>query len=162
MSRADADAVLILARAVGVTVATAESLTGGSLCAELVEVPGASESLRGGVVSYVVEAKHDVLGVSQALLDGPGPVSREVAQAMASGVRRAMGADMGIATTGVAGPEPHGGKPPGTVWVAVDLQGEVAARLLHLDGDRGDVSRGSVDGALALAREVLTDAVART
>ncbi|MFW7413968.1 CinA family protein [Demequina sp. SO4-18] len=162
MSRSEADAVLVLARAAGVTLATGESLTGGSLCAQLVDVPGASESLCGGVVSYMVESKHDVLGVSQSLLDGPGPVSREVAQAMATGARRAMGAAMGIATTGVAGPDPHGGQAPGTIWVAVDLEGTLTARQLHVDGDRGDVTRGAVSGALALAREVLADRVARS
>ncbi len=156
MSSPEADAVLILARAAGLTVATAESLTGGALSAALVGVPGASESLRGGVVAYTVEVKNEVLGVSRAKLDGPGPVSQEVAQAMATGVRRVMGADVGLATTGVAGPDPHGGKAPGTVWVAVDVEGEVSARLLELDGGRADISQGAIDGALALAREALT------
>ncbi|MFN3865302.1 MAG: CinA family protein [Demequina sp.] len=159
MSRPDADAVLILARAAGLTVATAESLTGGALSAALVEVAGASESLRGAVVAYAVEVKHDVLGVSQSLLDDPGPVSREVAEAMAAGVRRVMTANIGIATTGVAGPEPHGGQAPGTVWVAVDLDGTVTARRLQVEGDRGSVARGAVAGALALVHQVLAERV---
>lgn len=159
MSRAEADAVLILARAAGLSVATAESLTGGALSAALVDVPGASESLRGGVVAYTVQVKHGVLGVPKTLLDGPGPVSREVATAMAAGVRRVTGAGVGISTTGVAGPDPHGGKPPGTVWIAVDVEGDATARLLHIDGGRAEISQGAIDGALALARELLAERV---
>lgn len=161
MSSPDADALLILARAAGLSLATAESLTGGALAAALVAVPGASESLRGGVVAYAVEVKREVLGVPGTLLDGPGPVSREVAQAMAAGARRVFGADVGLATTGVAGPEPHGGQPPGTVWIAVDVEGETTTRLLHVDGGRDDISGAAIGAVITLAREALAERVAR-
>jgi nicotinamide-nucleotide amidase len=101
---------LLLAR--GQTLAVAESLTGGMVASRLVAVPGASEWFRGGVVSYASEVKHEVLGVPE------GPVVSEAAAiAMADGVRRLLGADVGLATTGVAGPTEMEGQPPGTVWL---------------------------------------------
>lgn len=160
MLLAEADAVVGLATAAGISVATAESLTGGGLCAALVSVPGASECILGGVVAYAIEMKHSLLGVDSALLTDPGPVSREVAEQMATGARSTTGATMGIATTGVAGPEPHGGHTPGTVWVAVDLDGVRSARLLHLDGDRSQISSGAIVAALDLAQRVLEERVA--
>src|SRR5690554_8163424 len=102
MSTPEAHALVALARAHGVTVATAESLTGGAVCVALAEVPGVSDVLRGGVVAYEVEVKHDVLGVENSVLDKYGPVSQQVAQEMATGVRRTMGARIGLATTGAA------------------------------------------------------------
>ncbi|WP_062134733.1 CinA family protein [Demequina aestuarii] len=155
MALADADAVLALARSARLTLATAESLTGGALCAELVAVPGASESVRGGVIAYDVAMKHRLLDVDASMLEDPGPVSQEVAQAMATGARRALDADVAVATTGVAGPDPHGGHAAGTVWVAVDCGGVRTARLLHLSGDRADVVSGTVRSALDLARNAL-------
>lgn len=161
MSGPDPSAVVALARTHGATIATAESLTGGAVCMALAEVPGVSDVLRGGVVAYQVEVKHEVMGVDTAALDEHGPVSREVAQEMASGVRKRMGARIGLATTGAAGPEPHGGKPPGTVWVAVDFDGRVTARELFIDGDRSAVTRGAIDAVLACCVEVLNGNVAQ-
>lgn len=155
MSAPDPHAVVALARALGATVATAESLTGGAVCVALAEVPGVSDVLRGGVVAYEVEVKHDVLGVENSVLDKYGPVSQQVAQEMATGVRRTMGARIGLATTGAAGPEPHGGEPPGTVWVAVDFDGAVTARQLHINGDRAAVTKGAVDAVLECCVDVL-------
>lgn len=155
MSVSEANAAVSRAREHGATIAAAESLTGGAVCVALAEVPGVSDVLRGGVVTYSVEAKHDVLGVDQSTLDTHGPVSREVAVQMATGVRRTMGARIGLATTGAAGPEPHGGKPPGTVWVAVDFDGQVVAKQLHVKGERGDVTKAAVDAVLACCVEVL-------
>jgi nicotinamide-nucleotide amidase len=103
----------------GQTVAIAESLTGGMLCSALVEVPGASAVVRGGVVSYATELKHRLLGVDAALLAANGPVDPDVAAQMAHGVRERLGADWGVSTTGVAGPDPQGGTAPGTVYIAV-------------------------------------------
>ena len=99
----------------GLTVATAESLTAGLLAAALADVPGASGTLQGGVVAYQNRVKEQVLGVDADLLEHRGAVDGDVAVQMAQGVRRVLGADVGLATTGVAGPEPHQGKPVGTV-----------------------------------------------
>ena len=151
----DPAAVVAQARALGATIATAESLTGGAVCVALAEVPGVSDVLRGGVVAYAIEVKHGVLDVDNAVLEQYGPVSEEVAREMATGVRTAMGAHIGLATTGAAGPEPHGGKRPGTVWVAVDFDGDVTARQVHIDGDRDAVTTGAVQAVLACCTEVL-------
>src|SRR4051812_47619675 len=93
-------------RSRGWTIAVAESLTGGLLCAALVDVVGASRSLRGGVVAYATELKGALLGVDDAVLAARGAVDPEVARQMAAGVRVRLGADVGLATTGVAGPDP--------------------------------------------------------
>ncbi|MDT0165569.1 nicotinamide-nucleotide amidohydrolase family protein [Actinotalea sp. AC32] len=105
--------------AAGLTVAVAESLTGGAVCDALVGVAGASACLRGGVVAYATDVKDSVLGVDPALLSRHGAVHPAVAVQMADGVRRLLSADVGLATTGVAGPDPQDGKPPGTVHVAL-------------------------------------------
>lgn len=137
-------------RGTGQTVATAESLTGGLLCATLVDIPGASDVLRGGVVAYLAETKSDVLGVDPALVEKLGTVHSEVAAAMAEGAIRVMGSTWGVATTGVAGPEPSEGKPVGTVHVAVAGPGGVQTRDLSLHGDRRLIREQAVDAALSL------------
>ena len=101
------------------TVATAESLTAGMVAAVLADTPGASGMLQGGVVSYQNTVKADVLGVPRELLDAVGSVDGQVAAAMADGARRICGADVGVSTTGVAGPEPHDGKAVGTVFIGI-------------------------------------------
>ncbi|MEU6442949.1 CinA family protein [Streptomyces sp. NPDC047046] len=111
--------IVALAREAGWSVAVAESLTGGLVAAELTAAPGASAAFRGSVTAYETELKHRLLGVDSALLAREGAVHPEVAAQMASGVRDALGADWGAATTGVAGPEPQDGRPVGTVYVAV-------------------------------------------
>ena len=103
----------------GQTVAVAESLTGGLICAALVDVPGASAALRGAVVAYATELKHRLLDVDAGLLARNGPVDPDVAAQMALGVRERLGADWGLATTGVAGPDPQDGVLPGRVYLAV-------------------------------------------
>ncbi len=137
-------------RGTGQTVATAESLTGGLLCATLVDVPGASDVLRGGVVAYLAETKIDVLGVDRTLIERVGTVHADVAAAMAEGAIRVLGSTWGMATTGVAGPEPSEGKPVGTVHVAVAGPGGVETRDLSLHGDRRLVREQAVDAALSL------------
>ncbi len=137
-------------RGTGQTVATAESLTGGLLCATLVDVPGASDVLRGGVVAYLAESKADVLGVDPGLIERVGTVHADVAAAMAEGAVRVMGSTWAVATTGVAGPEPSEGKPVGTVHVAVAGPGGVQTRDLSLQGDRDLVREQAVDAALSL------------
>ena len=137
-------------RGTGQTLATAESLTGGLLCATLVDVPGASDVLRGGVVAYLPDTKRDVLGVDADLIERVGTVHADVAAAMAEGAVRVLGATWGVATTGVAGPEPSEGKPVGTVHVAVAGPGGVQTRDLSLQGDRGLIREQAVDAALSL------------
>lgn len=142
----------------GRTLAVAESLTGGLVAAEITSVPGASKVFRGAVTAYATELKHELLGVDASLLEARGAVDPQVAGQMAVGVRKALGADWGIATTGVAGPDPQDGQAVGTVFVAVDGPsgtesgcvggGKVAA--LRLNGDREEIRRESVRSVLAL------------
>ena len=142
--------VLQLCREQGLTLGTAESLTAGLIAARLAGAPGASDVLRGGVVSYAPGVKHDLLDVP------PGPVvSEEAALAMAEGACRALGADVSVAATGVAGPEPLEGQRPGTVWVATCVDGEAEATLLRLPGGRDQVRQFTVISVLALLRRRL-------
>lgn len=138
----------------GETLAVAESLTGGLVVATLVDVPGASAVVRGGVVAYATPVKHSVLGVSVELLEAEGAVHPEVARQMAAGVRIALSVDgepatWGISTTGVAGPDPQDGKPVGTVYVGIASAAGAEAFELHLDGDRGAIRHATVSELLA-------------
>jgi PncC family amidohydrolase len=144
-----------LLRGAGATIATAESLTGGSLSSRLARVPGASDYLLGSAVVYREQSKRDLLGVSSQTLDGPGVVSRECAAEMAAGARKLFGADVALSTTGVAGPDPHGGAGPGTVWVALDAGDVAHQRRLLAPGDRAMVVRWTEQAALDLARRHL-------
>lgn len=136
----------------GLTVATAESLTGGLLAGALTDPPGASRAVLGGIVAYATPAKASVLGVPQALLDDAGAVAAPTAAAMARHARLRFSASLGIATTGVAGPDGQEGLPPGLVFIATDLAGGPAlAERLQLIGDRAAVRRSAVSAALALA-----------
>ena len=139
----------------GLSIATAESLTGGGLVARLVDVPGASHVVRGGVCTYAVDTKASVLGVSESRLTLTGPVDEQVARQMAVGVRSLFGASIGVSTTGVAGPGPADGFPAGTVHIACAHPAGVEHRLLHLEGDRAQVRAGAIDAALTLLRDVL-------
>lgn len=139
----------------GRTLAVAESLTGGAVVAELIRVPGASLVVRGGIVAYDTALKHRLLGVSAELLAAHGPVHAEVAAAMAEGVRSALTvdghpADIGLATTGVAGPDPQGGAPVGLVFVAVTDAAGTVVREHRFAGDRAAIRAAAVDAALAL------------
>ena len=141
--------------AAGQTVAVAESLTGGLVGAALTDVPGASVVVRGGVLAYATDLKAQVLGVDPVLLAQVGAVDPDVAEQMAGGVRLLMGATYGLATTGVAGPDPVDGKPVGTVYVAVVGPGSSRVKALSLSGDRGDVRAQGVLAVLALLAEEL-------
>ena len=154
----------VLARlsALGQTVATAESLTGGMLSAALVDVPGASGVFRGGLVVYATELKAILAGVPQDLLDRRGPVDGEVAAALASGAMRRCGADWGLATTGVAGPRPQDGHPVGTVWIAVAGPAGVTTRRLAVPGDRGAIRAATVRAALGMLLELSAPAQDRS
>ncbi|MFE6774707.1 CinA family protein [Streptomyces sp. NPDC057702] len=150
--------VLATLAARGQSVAVAESLTGGLLAAALTEVPGASRCFRGAITAYATEVKAAVLGVDAGLLAARGAVDAEVAAQMARGVRRVVGADWALATTGVAGPTPQDGQPVGTVHIAVaGPDGASAARCLGLAGTRAEIRARSVTSALELLQSELIE-----
>ena len=130
------------------TLATAESCTGGLLGGKLTSVPGSSAWFAGGVVAYSNSVKVDLLGVPSALIMEHGAVSKEVVMAMAEGVARATGVEVGVAVTGVAGPDGSEDKPPGTVYLGVRTQAGLKWKLLDLGGDRQEVRASAVAGAL--------------
>jgi nicotinamide-nucleotide amidase len=139
----------------GETVAVAESLTGGLVAATVVEIPGVSRVFRGGFVVYATDLKHSLAGVPEDLLAERGPVDPDVALALARGARGRCAADWGMATTGVAGPEPQGGRPVGTVYVAVAGPAGERVRHLRLDGPRAAVRTASVAAVLTLLTDEL-------
>jgi nicotinamide-nucleotide amidase len=140
----------------GRTLATAESLTGGLVSAAITSVPGASAVFLGGVVAYATESKHAVLGVPEAVLAQHGPVAAPTAAAMARAACARFGADVGIATTGVAGPDPVAGLAPGTVFVAAALgPGEVRVAQPRCVGDRAVVRACAVRSALTTGLALL-------
>lgn len=143
----------LLAR--GETLALAESLTGGLLGAAVTAVPGVSATFRGGVVAYATELKTTLLGVDAHLIARVGPVDAGVAAQMAAGARERLRATYGLATTGVAGPDPQDGHPPGEVYVAVSGPGGGLHRRLELAGDRAAVRAAAVTEALRLLAELL-------
>ncbi|HEV8571732.1 MAG TPA: competence/damage-inducible protein A [Actinomycetota bacterium] len=142
------------------TVACAESLTGGGLASRLADAPGASAYLAGAVVAYAPGAKREVLGVSEETLSRDGVVSEACAVEMARGVRRIFGADVGVSTTGVAGPDELEGHPPGELWVAVASERGEEARQFRAPGDRAQVRRWAQVQALDLLRKHLLRAPA--
>ena len=138
----------------------AESLTGGLLVAELIRHPGASSAVVGGVVAYNTALKHTLLGVDAGLLAERGAVDPDVAQQMATGVRQALAvdgrpADIGLATTGVAGPEPQDGKPVGTVFIGIAIGQTVLNIPLQLSGSRDDIRSAVVSESLVGLRKLL-------
>ena len=156
---ADTDlAALVLerCRAASLTIATAESCTGGLLGARLTAIPGSSDVVLGGVIAYANRVKTELLGVEGGEIEVYGAVSEPVARAMASGARDRVGADIGIGITGVAGPS--GGtpeKPVGTVWIAVDFCGEVTARRSLFIGDRQEIRQRATQAALDMVRRAV-------
>lgn len=135
------------------TIAVAESLTGGGLAAELTRVPGASAVVLGAAVVYATELKHTLLGVDADLLLREGPVDPEVARQLAAGVRDRLAvdgrpADLGVSTTGVAGPDAQGGRPVGTVFVGVASAAGVRSVELRLAGDRQSIRSQTVARAV--------------
>jgi nicotinamide-nucleotide amidase len=150
-----AHTVLDLAAAAGLTVAVAESLTGGRLAAALTGRAGASTVFRGSVTAYATELKAVILGVDPELLARVGAVDGEVARQMAAGVRRICGSDLGVATTGVAGPAPQDGRKVGTVYLAVADSAGSHAVLRHFSGDRSTIQDKAVEAALDLTAKHL-------
>ena len=148
--------VLDLCRAQGLTIAVAESCTGGLLGGRLTAIPGSSDVVLGGVIAYSNDIKRDMLGVKDATLAAHGAVSEEVVREMAAGARSVTNATVGLAITGVAGP--GGGtdeKPVGTVWVGTDVRGDVQTRLFRLWGDREEIRARSAQWTLELLRKRL-------
>ena len=137
------------------TVAVAESLTGGLVLAALTSVPGASKAVRGGVVAYASDVKRDVLDVDGDLLSSEGAVNAEVAKQMAKGARLTLNAHFGLATTGVAGPDPQDGVAPGVVFIAVDAPFGHWYRELLLEGDRTSIREQASSELLQLFEDVL-------
>jgi nicotinamide-nucleotide amidase len=153
---AEAEALLQLCRRSGLTIATAESCTGGLVAALLTEVPGSSDVFERGFVTYSNEAKRDLLGVPGPLIADHGAVSEQVARAMAEGALNFSPATLSVAITGVAGP--GGGtvmKPVGTVHIAAAIKGGVTwHRPCRLDGDRAAIRRQSAEAALGLLKSL--------
>ena len=139
----------------GRTVATAESLTGGGIARRLSSVPGASAYFLGAAVTYLPEVKERVLGVAAETIAGDGVVSEACAREMAAGARRLFGADVAVAVTGVAGPEPHDGKAPGDVWLALDAGEATHARFMRMGGARDQIVRWTEQASLDLVRRHL-------
>ena len=138
----------------GLTIAVAESLTGGLLASQLIGVAGASATVLGGVVAYNTALKHSVIGVDADLLAQHGPVHPEVARQMADRVRFALAvngvpADIGLSTTGVAGPGPQGEHPAGTVYLGFAVGDDVSSLKLQLTGDREAIRNGTVSESLS-------------
>ncbi|MEV8359268.1 CinA family protein [Microbacterium sp. NPDC076895] len=152
-----ASKILETLRARGWRLGVAESLTGGSLASAFVSVPGASDVLRGGIVAYATDLKASLLGVDAALLGREGAVHPDVAIQMARGIRVATAqggalSEVGLATTGVAGPDPQDGAPVGRVYVAVVTPEREAVTELELAGDRAAIRAEAVAAALEMLR----------
>lgn len=133
------------------TLTTAESCTGGMVASSIVDVPGASDILMQGIVTYSNAAKMKYLGVSEETLKAHGAVSYETAYEMAGGAAKMTGTACGVATTGIAGP--GGGtplKPVGTVYIAASVNGHTEVKLLHLNGTRSGIRTSACEEALAL------------
>ena len=150
-----ADAVVRRLRELDLSIGTAESLTGGLVCAALTSVPGASTVVRGGVVAYASEVKADVLGVDPDLLAREGAVCEPVAAQLADGIRRVLGCAVGVSTTGVAGPDPADGQPVGTVFVGASGPWGILVEELTLTGDRDQIRSASVLAVLTLLERAL-------
>ncbi|MEG9225800.1 CinA family protein [Aeromicrobium sp. Sec7.5] len=154
-SHATAEALVAVLAEAGLTIAAAESLTGGAVCSALVAVPGASAVVRGAVVAYATDVKCTLLGVPEELVALAGTVDARVARAMAEGVRARLGADLGVATTGNAGPDASEGKPVGRVHVAIATADDTRDWQLDLDGDRDAIRQATVTVALSQALATL-------
>ncbi|HQN75354.1 MAG TPA: CinA family protein [Methanomassiliicoccales archaeon] len=140
----------------GLTLAVAESCTGGRICDRITDVPGSSEHFKGGVVVYSNDSKVRFLGVSHETLKIHGAVSEECAREMASGVAKAFGADIGVSVTGIAGP---GGatpqKPVGLVFIGIAMKKEQAAFQYLFDGDRKSIKAQATEQALRLVLDFI-------
>ena len=156
MDRTRSKALLDALESRGMTLATAESCTGGGIGSALTAVPGSSKTYRGGIISYTNEVKTALLSVPEEVLRELGAVSGPVAQAMAAGAARACMADAAISTTGLAGPGGDDfGNPVGTVWIGWYLRGETFSRRFLFEGDREAVRAQAVEAAQQMLLEAL-------
>ena len=158
---ADREQLLAELVARGLTVATAESLTGGDLAAAITAVPGASAAYVGGVVSYATSLKQQLLGVTPDLVRRHGVVSAQCAEQMATGARRLLGADLALSTTGVAGPDLQEDKPAGLAYVGLASPRSVTVREVHATGTRAQVRAAVVDAAVEMIAAELRAGSAR-
>lgn len=138
-------------------IATAESLTAGLLASKIAEIPGVSKTLRGGIVAYQNEIKQGVLGVNKETLKTYGAISEQTAIEMAQAAARIFKSQVGVATTGVAGPKESEGKPVGTVFIAVCINGVGVAEKFHLTGSREQIRQSTCALALEFTRDKLLE-----
>ncbi len=138
------------------TIAVAESCTGGLLSAALTDLPGSSESFVGGMVTYANEAKIGILGVDAAMLEAHGAVSAEVAEQMATGATEVFGADVGLGVTGIAGPDSDGEKPVGLTFIGARHGDKSVVRQYNWNGGRAANRVASVEAAIQLATDILS------
>ena len=144
----------VLKRLEGKKLVTAESCTGGGIGAALTSVPGSSDVYKGGVICYTNWVKNHILGVPNELLESDGAVSAPVAEAMATGVRIALDADVAVSVTGLAGPGGDDfGNPVGTVFIGYCDSGKVLSKEYHFNGDRASIRDQAVKSALTLILE---------
>ncbi|EIC09282.1 CinA domain protein [Microbacterium laevaniformans OR221] len=158
--RSDPERLVARLADLGWSIAAAESLTGGLLAASIVSISGASRVFRGGIVAYATDVKASLLGVEQHLLDAHGPVHPRVASQMAEGVRRALGhggvpVDVGVATTGIAGPLSPDGQPVGTVHIAIATPLGSRVESVLIDGDRAAIRAETAARAIRLVLDAL-------
>ncbi|MSS45643.1 CinA family protein [Cutibacterium sp. WCA-380-WT-3A] len=141
----------------GLKAATCESLTAGLVAATITTVPGASTVFRGGLITYASELKFTLAGVDAQWIAQHGVINSVTATQMAMGCRKVCGADVGMACTGVAGPDPQDGEPAGTVFISVAYRGIPVVERLQLDGTREEIRRGTVERLLDLGCEVVSE-----
>ncbi|MBE5810574.1 MAG: CinA family protein [Clostridiales bacterium] len=149
-----AQEAIALLQARGLTVGTCESLTGGMICSALVDVPGASKVVRGGLITYQTDTKTLLADVDAALIEAHGVVSGEVARAMAEGTRARLGVDIAVSATGMASPGDENDPPAGTVYVGVASARGVRAIPLQLTGARQEIRQQTVEQAI---RAIITE-----
>jgi len=149
-----AQEAIALLQARGLTVGTCESLTGGMICSALVDVPGASKVVRGGLITYQTDTKTLLADVDAALIEAHGVVSGEVARAMAEGARARLGVDIAVSATGMASPGDENDPPAGTVYVGVASARGVRAIPLQLTGARQEIRQQTVEQAI---RAIITE-----
>lgn len=155
ISHALASEVIALGKELGLTVATAESLTAGLIGATLAQIPGSSAVLQGGVISYSNVVKASLLGVSESLLATNGSVDGEVARQMAVGAQTSCKASVGVSATGVAGPDPHDGKDVGTVFLGYAHGSGSGFVEYCFAGSREEIRNQSTNAALTLLLSTL-------
>lgn len=144
------------------TIATAESCTGGMLAAKITSVPGVSSVYAGGFVTYATEEKHKMLGVPRKILRENGTVSKKTAKLMAAGTARETGTDVAVSITGNAGPEASEGKPVGLVYIGVCIDGKAVGRKYLLEGTRNEIREHACTEAMKLVIGKLTNSGERS